>query len=72
LREHLSERTFAGQELWRLAGALLALVAGFLAGRILRRSSCGGADVGVSMNRKGKELPALGRKLLVFGGRAVG
>ena len=36
LRENLVDRTFAGQELWRLGAALLALVAGFLVGRILR------------------------------------
>lgn len=35
-REHLIERTFAGQELWRLGAALLALVLGFLAGKVLR------------------------------------
>ena len=35
-RDHLVEYTFAGQELWRLGAALLALVAGFLAGKILR------------------------------------
>jgi len=35
-REHLVERTFAGQELWRLGAALVALVVGFLAGKILR------------------------------------